>query len=166
MKGSQRLTMLLTRGGILASTILGGTQLQTVSAQASPVSQPIVNLRSEIRNLAQVQAPPSQPTRTQIGDLRRTTGLTISGRVVSVVGNDFTLDDGTGRIIVDSGPRWYREIALNPGEQVTVTGQLSEKSEEFDAFSIQRADGSLIEIRPAQGPPPWAGGPRGKELRR
>jgi len=98
-------------------------------------------------------------TTTRIGELQqRTRGTTISGKVVSVVGNDFTLNDGSGEIIVDVGPRWWREIDIKPGEEVTVTGEISKKSGEFDAFSINR-NGSVIEIRPADGPPPWAGNP-------
>jgi len=96
---------------------------------------------------------------TKIGDLQQPKGTTISGEVVSVVGNNFTLRDGSGEIIVDAGPRWWREINLKPGEKVTVTGEVSKKSGEFDAFSITRANGSTIEIRPAEGPPPWAGKP-------
>ena len=115
--------------------------------------------------LAQVQASPQTPT-TRISDLKQSNGIVISGRVVSVVGNDFTLDDGSGQIIVDAGPRWYREINLTQGEQVTITGKLSEKSGEFDAFSIQRGNGSVIQIRPSEGPPPWAGGARGKSPKR
>jgi RNase P/RNase MRP subunit p29 len=95
---------------------------------------------------------------TRIEELQqRSRGIAISGEVRSVVGNDFVLDDGSGEIIVDAGPRWWREIDLEPGERVTVTGEMSKKSGEFDAFSITRADGSTIEIRPADGPPPWAG---------
>lgn len=95
---------------------------------------------------------------TRIGDLQqRARGTVISGEVVSVVGNDFTLRDGSGEIIVDAGPRWWREIDLKPGEKVTVRGETSYKSGEFDAFSITRANGSTIEIRPAEGPPPWSG---------
>lgn len=97
-------------------------------------------------------------TRTRISELQqRSRGTTISGKVVSVVGNDFTLNDGSGEIIVDAGPRWWREIHLEPGEEVTVTGEIGKKSGEFDAFVINRANGSVIEIRPADGPPPWAG---------
>nr|MCU0537157.1 hypothetical protein [Hydrococcus sp. Prado102] len=55
-------------------------------------------------------------------------------------------------------------IDLEPGEQVTVTGEVSKKNNEFDAFSITRSNGSTINIRPADGPPPWAGGPnRGRD---
>jgi RNase P/RNase MRP subunit p29 len=96
-------------------------------------------------------------TSTSIEELQqRSSGTTVSGEIVSVVGNDFVLDDGTGEIIVDAGPRWWREIELSPGEEVTVTGELG-KGGEIDAYSITRGDGSTVEIRPPQGPPPWAG---------
>jgi hypothetical protein len=95
-------------------------------------------------------------TRTNIGDLQRSNGLTIAGRVVSVVGNSFTLEDGSGQIIVDAGPRWWQPVTLAPGERVTVVGELG-RSGEFDAFSITRANGSIVKIRSPQGPPPWAG---------
>lgn len=95
---------------------------------------------------------------TNIEDLQqRPSGTTISGEVVSVAGNNFVLNDGTGQLIVDAGPRWWREIDLSPGEQITVTGELG-KGGELDAYSITRSDGTLIEIRFPEGPPPWAGG--------
>lgn len=113
-----------------------------------------------------VIAVPSLPTlaqaqtKTQIGDLQqRTNGTTVSGKITQIVGNDFILDDGTGQLVIDAGPRWWREINLKSGEQVTVTGELG-RGGELDAFSITRADGSVINIRPPQGPPPWAGGAR------
>ncbi len=97
-------------------------------------------------------------SRAKIGDLQqRTNGTTVSGKITQIVGNDFIIDDGTGQLIVDAGPRWWREINLKSGEQITVTGELG-RSGELDAFSITRADGSVIDIRPPQGPPPWAGG--------
>jgi hypothetical protein len=95
---------------------------------------------------------------TSIEELQqRSNGTTVSGEIVSVVGNDFVLNDGTGEIIVDAGPRWWQEIDLSPGEEVTVTGELG-KGGEIDAYSITRGDGSTIEIRSPEGPPPWAGG--------
>jgi uncharacterized protein YdeI (BOF family) len=95
---------------------------------------------------------------TSIEELQQSAkGTTVSGEIVSVVGNDFVLDDGTGQIIIDAGPRWWQEIDLSPGEEVTVTGELG-KENEIDAYSITRGDGSTIEIRSPEGPPPWAGG--------
>jgi hypothetical protein len=94
-----------------------------------------------------------------IGELQnQAPGITISGTVTSVVGNNFVLNDETGEIIVDAGPRWWREINVVEGEQLTVTGELG-RSGELDAFTVMRRDGTVIDIRPAQGPPPWAGGP-------
>ncbi|MCG6134564.1 MAG: DNA-binding protein [Nostoc sp. LLA-1] len=96
---------------------------------------------------------------TRIVDLQRPQGMTITGRVESIVGNNFVLNDGSGRIIVDAGPRWWHRINLSQGEQVTVTGELGSRGDEFDAFTITRADKSVVNIRPQEGPPPWAGGP-------
>jgi hypothetical protein len=76
----------------------------------------------------------------RIADLQRPRSIAISGRVASIVGNNFTLNDGTGPIIVDAGPRWWHSINLSPGEQVTVTGELGKKGE-FNAFRINRANG-------------------------
>ncbi|WP_414529016.1 NirD/YgiW/YdeI family stress tolerance protein [Nodularia chucula] len=91
---------------------------------------------------------------TKIRDLQQSRGITLSGKVISVVGNDFTLSDGTGQIIVDAGPRWWKEINVLPGEELTVVGEFDEG--EFDAFTITRANGNVINIRPAAGPPPWS----------
>ena len=100
----------------------------------------------------------AQIQKTSIGDLQRPRAITIAGRVESIIGNKFILNDGTGEIIVDAGPRWWHNINLSQGEQVTVTGELGKKGDEFDAFTITRATGSMIEVRPPEGPPPWAGG--------
>jgi len=99
--------------------------------------------------------PTRSTAQTAIRDLSRSQDLTIAGRVTSVVGNSFTLDDGTGTVIVDAGPRWWQAITVEPGESLRVTGEMD--NGEFDAFSITKADGSVIQIRPASGPPPWAG---------
>jgi uncharacterized protein YdeI (BOF family) len=96
---------------------------------------------------------------TAIQDLQRNdTSITIAGVVRSVVGNEFILDDGTGQLIVDAGPRWYQEINLSQGEQVTVAGEYDDY--DFDAYRITRENGEVITIRDGSGPPPWAGGRR------
>lgn len=95
---------------------------------------------------------------TPIRDLPRDPGMTISGRIVSIVGNEFILDDGTGQVIVDAGPRWYHQVNLSQGEQVTVVGEYDDY--DFDAFRITRANGDVIVIREGSGRPPWAGGRR------
>ncbi|RUT05670.1 hypothetical protein DSM106972_036770 [Dulcicalothrix desertica PCC 7102] len=77
--------------------------------------------------------------------------MAISGRVQSIVGNKFTLNDGTGQIIVDAGPPHWRQINLSKGEQISVKGELSKSGQEFNAFNIRRSNGSVIEIRSPEG---------------
>lgn len=91
-----------------------------------------------------------------IRDLQGNPGISISGEIRGVVGNEFILDDGTGQIIVDSGPRWYHQLSLAPGERVTVVGEYD--NGDFDAYRITRNNGEVIQIRQGGGPPPWAGG--------
>lgn len=93
-----------------------------------------------------------------IRELQQRGGITISGEIRSVVGNEFILDDGTGQVIVDAGPRWYHQLNLRQGERVTVVGKYG--GYDFDAFTIIRENGEVLQIRPAGGPPPWAGGRR------
>jgi uncharacterized protein YdeI (BOF family) len=101
-----------------------------------------------------VQAQPIPIERLQ----QRQQGITISGTVRSVVGNEFILSDGTGEVIIDAGPRWYHTVDVSEGEQVTVVGEYDDY--DFDAFQITRENGDVINIRNGPGRPPWAGGPR------
>lgn len=91
---------------------------------------------------------------TPIGELENLEGITISGEITSVVGNNFVLEDATGEVIVDAGPHWWHQLNLTTGESVTVVGEMDEG--EFDAFSIARENGEVIDIRPPQGSPSWA----------
>lgn len=92
-----------------------------------------------------------------IESLRQQQGIAISGTVGDVVGNSFTLRDSTGEIIIDAGPRWYQNVDVREGEQLTVVGEYD--NGEFDAYRITRIDGEVIIIRNGSGRPPWAGGP-------
>ena len=104
---------------------------------------------------------PEAEAQVSIGELRRTPGVTIQGEIRSVVGNEFILSDGTGEIIVDAGPSWYRRLNLRKGETVTVVGEYDDY--DFDAYQITRSNGEILRIREPQGPPPWAGGPSGRD---
>lgn len=97
-----------------------------------------------------------------IRDLQRNPGVSISGTIRSIVGNEFILDDGTGQIIVDAGPQWYHQLNLREGDEITVVGEYDDY--DFDAFSITYGNGEVIRIRNAGGPPPWSGG-RGRDRR-
>lgn len=97
---------------------------------------------------------------TPIGELSANRLVEIEGAVTEVFGNRFVLRDDTGAVLVTSGPRWHRRLDVTPGETLRVAGEPGE--DDFDAFRIFRADGEVIEIRPVDGPPPWAGGRQGR----
>lgn len=80
----------------------------------------------------------------------------VRGTIAEVFGNRFILEDDSGRILVETGPEWYRDHDFAVGERITVEGEVEEGS--LDAFLLRREDGSEIRVRPADGPPPWAGG--------
>jgi hypothetical protein len=94
---------------------------------------------------------------TSIGALGQDGLIEIEGAVTEVLGNRFVLRDDTGAILVTNGPSWHHSLDIRPGETLRVAGEPEDG--EFDAFRIYRADGEMIEIRPVDGPPPWAGGP-------
>jgi hypothetical protein len=97
---------------------------------------------------------PTIKAQIPIRDLQQSQGITISGNIRSVVGNQFILNDGSGEIIVNAGPTWHRKLNLQAGEKVTVTGMYHGDS--FHAFTIKRQNGEAISIRNGYGPPPWA----------
>lgn len=93
---------------------------------------------------------------TPIGQLNTAQGVTISGTVADIFGNKFVIEDASGKMLVENGPEWFRKIEVTRGEKLTVIGRPDGGS--FEAFAIVRADGTRIEVRPARGPAPWAGG--------
>lgn len=99
---------------------------------------------------------PSLAQRAPIGDLTQTEGISISGTIVAwgeADENEFVLEDESGRVTVDAGPRWWKDLNLNLGDAVTVQGEMDDG--EFDAFSITYADGTVVEIRSAHDEEPW-----------
>ncbi len=96
---------------------------------------------------------------TRINDLRPSrTPTTISGKVVGfgeADENEWIIDDGSGRIRVDAGPRSWRNINVSKGETIRVVGEMDDG--EFDVFSITSSNGSVINIRSPKGPEPWEG---------
>lgn len=122
------------------------------------------------RVLSQTPLAQAQVSAPTIGDIQANPSLyydrivTINGVVNSYVdANEFLLDDGTGRILVDPGPPWYVTINAPTGASVTVTGQIDRMRDgqpDLDACRIV-APGATTEIRDCsfRGPPPWAGGP-------
>jgi uncharacterized protein YdeI (BOF family) len=119
-----------------------------------------------------VQAQQQSPAIADIqADPNRYVGLivTLSGTVGQYVDlNEFLLSDGTGQIVTDSGPPWFRRINIPVGTPVTVIGQIDwmgprgqRTGVDLNACRIETPT-ETIAIRDCSfsGPPPWAGGPR------
>jgi hypothetical protein len=70
--------------------------------------------------------------------------VTVSGSVVSIQGDDFTLDTGKEKILVDADSEGNNPINLSVGERVTVYGDFDDY--DLDAYTITRSDGSVIQI--------------------
>jgi uncharacterized protein YdeI (BOF family) len=96
------------------------------------------------------------------------TVVTITGKVMTADGNDYTISDGVDTISLGFGPAWYKAMGLTVGETVTVEGEIDTgkdgtKAPEMDGFSATKADGTVVTARTGPGKPPWAGkgGPNG-----
>ncbi|WP_426529436.1 hypothetical protein [Bradyrhizobium sp. McL0615] len=58
-----------------------------------------------------------------IGDMRDDTPVAVKGEVTDVFGNKFVIQDGSGRALVDTGPRGEDRRIVTKGEAVTVQGR-------------------------------------------
>jgi uncharacterized protein YdeI (BOF family) len=100
------------------------------------------------------QAPTAQ--RTSIAELTQANtqiaseqGVTISGRVAQIVGNEFGLSDLTGQVVVQVGSDWKQAPTnLKVGEEITVIGTLA-PGRKFQATRIQTASGQVINVPPS-----------------
>jgi hypothetical protein len=112
--------------------------------------------------------PAAPPQPRTIGDILanpvRDEPVIVSGTVVwRVVGNDYLLDDGTGKLIVDGGPIERHSLDLPIGSAVDITGEVSlgppgrsePRSPEVDIFSVTQNDGTVVQVRSGPGPR-WA----------
>ena len=86
----------------------------------------------------------AQNPQAQILNLANVRLSTVSGEVTQLLGDKFILNDGQGQIIVEAEPRWGQSINLSVGERVTVFGKYDD--DDFEAFSITRANGETIKI--------------------
>lgn len=76
------------------------------------------------------------------------------GEVAEVFGNKFVVQDGTGRALVETGPRGEGGGLVKVGDTVTVQGRFEHGF--LHAALITRPDGSQVVLGPAGGPPPGA----------
>ena len=85
----------------------------------------------------------------------------VKGSVTEIFGNKFILDDGTGRALVDLGPRGENADVVVKGETVTVQGIFDRGI--MHARIVSHADGRNEAFDgpppPAPGAPPPPGGP-------
>src|SRR5262245_10555253 len=82
--------------------------------------------------------------------------VTVRGNVTwRVKGNDYLLDDGTGKLIVDGGPIEHHSLDLPVDSTVVVTGEVSlgpsgrkePRAPEISAYSVTKADGTVVQLR-------------------
>ena len=87
-----------------------------------------------------------------IGDLqiRDDFFVTIEGTVTDIREDEFLLQDATGQVWVDAYRGFPYTLDLVVGEQVSIIGDLDDP-EDFDAFQVTRADGSIVVGQPSSG---------------
>ncbi|MGF1569641.1 MAG: DNA-binding protein [Nodosilinea sp.] len=113
-----------------------------------------------IESLALAQSSPVVPLVTPVNPQLISLTGTITG-LGEADENEWVVSTDQGNVRVDAGPRWYHTIDLAMDEPITITGEFD--NGELDAFRITRADGSVVNVRPYYGPPPWAGSPQSNQ---
>ncbi|WP_454885056.1 hypothetical protein [Sphingomonas oryzagri] len=92
-------------------------------------------------------------TPVAIARLAQTSGpITLRGRVAEVYGNKFVLDDGSGKALVDTGPRGDDGALVALGAATTVQGRY-ERGFVHASFLVD-AGGNVTQLGPIGGPPP------------
>jgi hypothetical protein len=104
-----------------------------------------------------VEMAPMHPV--PIARASQTTGpITLRGRVVEVYGDKFVLQDASGRMLVDTGPRAERPV-LTAGALATVQGRFDDGF--IHASFLVDPEGNVTELgpqgHPRHGPPPPEG---------
>lgn len=91
---------------------------------------------------------------TAINALQPGSPSAVRGSVVEIFGNKFIVEDGSGRALVDLGPRGERAGVVTRGEIVTVEGTFDRGI--VHAHIVAHADGQADAFGP---PPPHPGAP-------
>lgn len=89
----------------------------------------------------------------RIDSLQDGASIAVKGNVAEIFGNRFIVQDGSGRALVDTGPRGEDSTVVTKGETVTVQGLFDRGAIRADIIS--HADGR----NEAFGPPRGPGGP-------
>jgi len=85
--------------------------------------------------------------------------VAVKGSVAEIYGNKFILEDDSGRILVDLGPRGDDRAVVTKGEQVSVQGRFDRGF--VAAQVLSRADGRSEAFGPPPPPPPSPEADRG-----
>ena len=127
-----------------------------------------------IGGVAVAQAPATPPappppqavmllTPVAIGKLQASDVVAVKGSVAEIYGNKFILQDDSGRMLVDLGPRGDNANAVTKGEQVSVQGRFDRGF--IAAQVVSHADGRNQAFGPPAPPPPGPGADRGPDRR-
>lgn len=93
---------------------------------------------------------------TAIDKLQERNLAAVKGTVAEIFGSKFVLDDGSGRALIDLGPRGENADAVAKGEAVTVQGMFDRGV--LHARIVSHADGRSEAFGPPP-PPPHPGPP-------
>ena len=108
---------------------------------------------------------PAQPqavmliTPMAIAKLQPSDVVAVRGSVAEIYGNKFILEDDSGRMLVDLGPRGDERVVVAKGEQVSVQGRFDRGF--VAAQVLSRADGRSEAFGAPPPPPPGREADRG-----
>lgn len=91
-------------------------------------------------------------TPMSIAKLQPSDVVAVKGSVAEIYGNKFILEDDSGRMLVDLGPRGDDGAVVTKGEQVSVQGRFDRGF--VAAQVLSRADGRSEAFGPMAPPPP------------
>lgn len=102
-------------------------------------------------SLAQTNTTVAPVTPVAVSALAPSDAIAAKGEVAEIFGNKFVLQDGTGRALVETGPAGESGTLVTKGENLTVQGRFENGF--LHAQQITRADGTVVAVGPAGGPP-------------
>ena len=137
----------LSNGGVatgaLAVVLIAGAALGAGGTRLAQNWQP--------RNVMLLQAGP-------IDKMVERSPVAIRGDVAEIFGNKFVMQDGSGRALVDTGPRGDDRIVVTKGERVTVQGRFDRGVVHADLLA--HADGRNEAFGPPDRGPKGPKGPK------
>ena len=81
----------------------------------------------------------------QTGGMQQPRLSQVSGKVVRLGDDDFVLDTGKAKVLIDAEESPLQQAKLSVGDQVTVSGRYDDDN--FDAHTITPANGKPIRVR-------------------